>query len=42
VNATTYVIFYGKQTDTASNYKPELGFEFWTGGDQNWPVDNDR
>ena len=42
VNATTYVIFYGKQTDPAVRYKPDQGFEFWTGCDQNWPVDNDR
>jgi len=42
VNATTYVTFYGKETDSAKMYKPEQGFEFWSGYDQNWPVDNDR
>ncbi|HEY1630066.1 MAG TPA: hypothetical protein VGF56_02065 [Rhizomicrobium sp.] len=42
VNATTYVTFYGKETDPAAPYKPDHGFEFWTGYDQDWPVDNDR
>jgi UDP-2,3-diacylglucosamine pyrophosphatase LpxH len=42
VNATTYVTFYGKEMDPSAPYKPDHGFEFWTGYDQNWPVDNDR
>ncbi len=42
VNATTYVAFYGAEpapggaTHVAG---PERGFEFWTGFNQNWPVD---
>ena len=40
VTATSYVTFYGKETDPAAPYRPDHGFEFWTGYDQNWPVDN--
>ncbi len=39
VNATTYVTFYGKETDPAAAYRPDHGFEFWTGYDQDLPVD---
>ena len=40
VNATTYVTFYGRQTDPQSAGVPDHGFEYWTGYDQNWPVDD--
>lgn len=39
VNATTYVAFYGKESDPARAGIPDRGFEFWTGYDQDWPVD---
>lgn len=39
VNATTYVAFYGKHEDPTLDYQPDRGFEYWTGYDQNWPVD---
>jgi UDP-2,3-diacylglucosamine pyrophosphatase LpxH len=40
VNATTYVAFYGKHEDPTLKYQPDRGFEYWTGYDQNWPVDH--
>jgi UDP-2,3-diacylglucosamine pyrophosphatase LpxH len=48
INATTYVTFYGKDDDPAYDTeknpaappRPDHGFEFWTGYDQDWPVDN--
>ncbi len=37
VNATTYVTFYG--SDGGTPPAVARGFEFWSGFDQNWPLD---
>lgn len=39
VNATTYVTFYGREMDPCGSSPSDHGFEFWTGYDQDWPVD---